>query len=238
MARRTRTSERVEVVIPWRSGCRHRELALLYVIERWRRLGFNCTIGEHDDDQWCKALAVQSAIDQTTGDVLVIADADVWCESMTDAVEAVSVGAPWSTPHYLVHRLTEDATSEVLAGVEPHPGMPLAVLPNKGPYAGRRGGGVVVVRRDVWQSCPLDRRFRGWGHEDESWGIALEHIYGPPVAYRSTLWHLWHPPQERISWGLGSEASDALYKRYHLASRNRDRNEMRALLSEGHPAIT
>jgi hypothetical protein len=152
---------------------------------------------------------------------------------MPEAIEAVSAGAAWSVPHRLVHRLTEEASANVLCGAEPHPGMPLAIL-NR-PYIGRLGGGVVVLPRSVWDQCSLDQRFIGWGHEDEAWALALDHLYGPPVRFSATLWHLWHPPQQRISWGLGSAESDELFKRYHMAATNRDRSEMCDLLAEGRP---
>jgi len=180
---------------------------------------------------WCKGAAAQNGVDQTSGDVLVIADGDVWCDGMLDAIDAVAGGAPWAVPHLLLHRLTEAATASVLAGVPPHPGMPLAVLTK--PYKGFLGGGVVVLRRDVWDECPIDVRFLDWGHDDESWAVALGHLYGPPRRFDSTLWHLWHPPQERITWGLGSLDNKALYERYHHASRNPDRSAMRSLIAEG-----
>lgn len=221
-----------QVVIPWRDGCQHRQAALRHVTDRWTALGHPVELGEQlDAGTWCKAEAVQAGIDHTTADVLAIADADVWSDDIPAAVAAVVDGAPWAVPHLLVHRLTAEATAEVLAGTEPHERMPLAVLDK--PYEGRLGGGIVVVRRDVWNACPIDHRFRGWGHEDEAWAKALGHLYGPPVRFESTLWHLWHPPQERITWGLGSAENEALYKRYHHAANNPDRGVMRALIAEG-----
>lgn len=222
----------VAVVVPWRGGCPDRQAALRYVVERWAQLGHTVELGEQPDDgKWCKAEAVQAGVERTSGDVLAIADADVWSDQVPDAVDAVLEGAPWAVPHTLLHRLTPPATAEVLAGAEPHDRMPLAVLDK--PYTARLGGGIVILRRDVWNDCPIDHRFRGWGHEDEAWAKALGHLYGPPVRFESTLWHLWHPPQERITWGLGSAENEALYKRYHHAASNPDRGVMRALIAEG-----
>lgn len=231
VARRARALSSVEVVIPWRDGCPHRQAALLYVADRWAQLGHPVRLGSHEHGAWCKADAVQAGIDRTSADVIAVADGDVWSDAIPHAIGAVVDGAPWAVPHTLVHRLTPKATDEVLAGTEPHDGMPLDVLDK--PYAGRLGGGIVILRRDVWGDCPIDRRFRGWGHEDESWAKALGCLYGPPVQFDSTLWHLWHPPQERITWGLGSPENEALYKRYHHAASNPDRGVMRALIAEG-----
>lgn len=231
----------VAVVIPWRDGCPHRQAALLYVADRWAQLGHPVHLGTHSEGAWCKAEAVQAGVDRTAADVIAVADADVWCNDIPAAVAAVGAGTPWAVPHILVHRLTAAATADVFDGTEPHDDMPLAVLDR--PYVGRLGGGIVILRRDVWDACPLDRRFSGWGHEDESWALALGHLYGPPVQPapqippdpRTTLWHLWHPPQERITWGLGSPENEALYKRYRHAANIPDRGVMRALVAEGTP---
>lgn len=232
----------VNVVIPWRPGCGHREAALRYVVGRWAELGYDCTLGEYEGEgRWCKALAVQRGIDATDREFLIIADADVWCDGMQDLVKSLLRGSPWVVPHRMVHRLSQDATMRVLAGeAEPNSRMPLDVLKSRThplgrPYVGRLGGGIVGLPRRIWDECPLDQRFKGWGHEDESWALALEHLYGPANRHDARLWHLWHPPQERIAWGLGSVASDELFKRYHMAATNRDRSEMRSLLDEGSP---
>lgn len=235
MVDRTRASQ-VDVLIPWRGDCPHRAAALNYVTKRWTELGFRCVLGVPDGERWCKAIAVQRAYDASDANVIIVADADVWCpdgiEPMLNAL--FNEGASWAVPHRLVHRLDEEATTLVLEGTEPNPSMGLAVL-NK-PYEGRLGGGIVGLPAWVWEECPLDANFLGWGHEDEAWALALEHLYGRPHRHNATLWHLWHPPQQRISWGLGSAESDELYKRYHLAKTNRDRSEMRSLLDEGRPA--
>lgn len=214
-----------------------------YVVGRWSGLGYSCTLGEYESaDRWCKALAVQQAVDATDREYLIVADADVWCDRMHDVSKSLLRGSPWVVPHRLVHRLTQEATAQVFAGTEPNLQMPLDVLKSRSrpmgrAYIGRLGGGIVGLPRRVWDECPLDQRFKGWGHEDESWAIALEHLYGPANRHDGRLWHLWHPPQERIAWGLGSVASDELFKRYHLAATNRDRSEMRSLLDEGRPVL-
>lgn len=213
----------VTVVIPWRPGCPQREAALNWVLDRWRAAGHEPILGRASDDPWCKASAVADALPQAGGDVLVVADADVWCDGIDKAARAVTCGAPWAIPHGPVHRLASAATDAVLAGG--HLGGDL----DQPPYRGFEGGGMVVVRRELYDQAPMDRRFAGWGQEDEAWALALRMLAGPPWRGTALLWHLWHPPQQRASRRWGNSRSRSLYQRYRSA---RTPEQMRALISE------
>ncbi|MDH2392319.1 hypothetical protein QCN29_26790 [Streptomyces sp. HNM0663] len=179
---------------------------------------------------WCKAAAVSAALPQAVGDVLVVADADVWCDGVPQAVKAVEDGAPWAIPHGQVHRLTEAATTAVLGG------GPLDGPTVQRPYTGFAGGGIAVLPRATYEDVPLDARFAGWGQEDEAWALALLCLAGRPWRGRARLWHLWHPPQVRTSRRWGSQASRALWQRYHAA--RADPQAMRTLLDEMPKEVT
>lgn len=223
------------VAVPWASWCQHRQAALAWVARQWADIGHvGIRLGKPNSDGWCKAEAVGNAIADQPGDILVVTDADVFSPGVVEAIQRVRDGAPWVIPHHKVHRLSPEATTDVLNGRNPHPGMPLDPFHEGLPgiaYAGVMGGGIVVCRRDVYGQCPLDPRFTGWGQEDESWGLALRCLYGPPVRLSEPLWHLWHPPQPRLNRGTGSEAGMALYKRYSKVRRRPE--QMRALIDEG-----
>lgn len=210
------------VLIPWRGGDRHREAALIYVAARY--LWPVCLGLAGAGGPWIKAEGVANALTETAADVLVVADADAFTDATDEAVAAVEAGAPWAVPHISVRRLTEAATADVLAGAAPTFDHEL----EEPPYRAHLGGGIVVLRRDVYEACPLDLRFVGWGREDDAWGEALRCLYGRPKQGLGTLWHLWHPPQHRPDRKHGSEESEALYQRY-LAARHQPA-AMRALL--------
>lgn len=207
---------RVAVLIPWRAtDCPHRTKALAVVIARHARNRWPVVIGRHDDGPWVKALAVADALTQTQAQILIIADADVWTDGLPEAVQAVQDGAAWAIPHRGVIRLTQAGT-ELYGG-----GGELLRLPvEENAYLGVEGGGIVVINRRIYEMCPLDQRFEGWGGEDESWGMALRTLHGPPHRVRMPLVHLWHPPQERATRSKGSEANTALRKRYARAMHN------------------
>lgn len=209
----------VEVVVPWRGGCPHRDRAWAWIRPHLERPGRTVTLAPAPDGPWSKAAAVTPAIAASRANTIVVADADIWTPGLEQAIDAVDRGAPWAIPHTTVLRLTEHATAEVLDGTRTlAPGVPL----EERPYRGVVGGGCVVLRRDVALDVPLDPRFTGWGQEDTSWGIALHHLAGPAVQSTGWLFHLWHPPQERLDRRYGSVEGRALYRRYRAARSSPD----------------
>lgn len=219
----------VSVLVPYRPDGAHRDAAWTWVSRRWADLhpDWQVVVGAAPDGPWCKALAVADALDRADGDLLVIADADVWTDGVGQAVTAVQAGAPWAVPHGKVHRLTEQATALVLAGTDP-----AAIVGGlaRGRYGGVEGGGMVVLPRALYEQVPLDPRFGGWGQEDGSLGLALATIAGKRWRGVSPLWHLWHPPAGRLNQHVGNAASWALHVRYQVASRSSA--AMRRLLDE------
>ena len=215
----------VAVLIPWRdAGCEHRSRALAYVLGRLAEHPWPVVIGRHDDGPWCKALAVADALSQTSADTLIVHDADVWTEGLAPAVKAVQGGeSVWAVPHKLVKRLGAEATTNLLVGREPRDLEQAA-------YTGIAGGGITALRRDVYEDCPLDPRFEGWGQEDHSWGWALRTLHRREWRGTADLLHCWHPPQARMTRRVGRPEGRVLERRYVAA--RRDPGVMRRLVEE------
>lgn len=226
-----RRGRSVSVVVPWRAAP-GRERVWDWVRGRWlaKHPSWQIVTGEAPAGPWRKALAVADGAKRATGDILIVADADVVVEDIETAVDAVVGGAPWAMPHRMVHRLTEDSTRALLGGSAGY--GPLA----QGPYEGHPGGGLVVLPRALLDDVPLDPRFAGWGQEDDAWALALRTLAGPEWRGEEILWHLWHPPQERLSRAVGSLDGAALFERYRAAAG--DPSRVRALLAETHPTPT
>lgn len=205
----------------------HRERAWRHLAHRYAEdyAAWRVTLAEAPEGPWCKAAAVNPAVARSEAEIIIVADADVWCDGLREAVEAVKDGAPWAIPHDRVYRLTEAATEAFFSGGDWRD-QPLA----QRDYQGVIGGGFVVATRDVLRAVPLDPRFTGWGNEDESWGVALQTLVGIQWRGEAPLIHCYHPPQERASRRWGSVESRALAKRYHRA-RNKP-EQMRALIYE------
>lgn len=154
-----------------------------------------------------------------------MSDGDCWSDGIHEALQHVD-SAGWAVPHRMLCRLTEAATSRVLAGEAVDEQDDFA----ERPYKGFECGTLFVARRDVLLDVPPDVRFVGWGQEEQSLSLALNCLIGPPWRGRPPCFHLWHPPQPRRSRGIGNDANLALYRRYRSA-RN-DPVRMRALVDE------
>lgn len=224
----------ISVLIPYSLGCPYRTRALEWVVGQWQAEAPDAEIilGRCPDGPWRKAAAVRDAVDRSHGEVLVISDADVSCGRTIEAVRLVAAGSAWAVPHVMVYRFSESATERILDGADP-----AAIYREQGAlvesHQGRFGGGIVVLTRDAYEMCPMDPRFAGWGGEDESWGHAIDTVLGKGRRLDGHLWHLWHPPQERLSRNVGSEANDVLRGRYQRA--RWDAEAMRELLDSGQP---
>lgn len=213
------------VLIPWAGGCPARERALRWVLARYaaRFPGWHVRVAEEPGTPWVKARAIMGAL--PTRGVVVVSDADVWCDAVGWAAAAAE-DAPWIVPHAQVRRLSEASTEQVLGGVEPRIGLQLV----ERPYPGVAAGGLFAARAEVIREAPPDPRFEGWGDEDIAWRAALRTLVGREVRGIDTLWHLHHPPQARLSRHVGSVASQFLRGRYDRASG--DAAAMRALIAE------
>jgi len=230
------TGSTVAVLIPWSDVEQDadRIAAFEYVCAWWARAhpAWPVIVGrcDADDGPWRKGLAVWRALCRASADVVVVADADVICANVGNAVDAVASGATsWSMPHRMVGRLTAESTAIVYQrGVYPPPpfrpgaaGMAFAEV-----HRGAPGGGMVVVRSDIAKRIPIDPRLIGWTHEDYAWSRALTMMAGHPHMGRELLYHHWHTPAwtngaERVMRSsavlMPSSAGDALWARYRSA---------------------
>lgn len=213
-----------DIIIPWRGGCPYRQLVFDWIVNAHDSFGRNVIIGELEPDEpWVKAHAIRNGLAKSTADVVVISDADVWCGSTELALDHLD-GSGWAVPYRDVHRLSPQSTSAALQTGD------LSGKLEQRAYLGVPGGGLVVIKREVYDRVPMDPRFVGWGQEDEAWGAALAVLAGSPWRGTVPLYHLWHPPQPRQNRATGSEASRTHRNRYVRARRFVP--EMEALVQE------
>lgn len=217
----------VQVVIPYRGdGGGPRDHALSWVRGWWaaHHPGWPVAVGHCPDGPWCKGAALAAGVAELPGDggVVVVADADMVTDGVGDAVRSVESSGGWAIPHRLLHRLTERATDRLLAldpGAVPPPPDTHTVEP---PYPGFPGGSMVVVDRRLLDAVPIDPAFTGWGQQDEAWAVDLTAVAGRPWRGTADIWHLWHPPQQRMSRRWGSEENRARL-REHLTAMKQGR---------------
>lgn len=211
----------VAVLVPWAGSCPYRVASWNYVRSWYENHYPSWSViqgSSNEGAQWCKAEAVARALRRTHEDILVIADADCIAQDVGRAVREVADGTPWAVPHHKLYRLNEVATKDLIRGGDLHVLAASRDNLTQAPYPGYVGGGITVMHRQVYESAPLDPRFRGWGQEDESWAIALKVLHGKPWRSTGPMWHLWHPPQQRMSRTTGSFASRDLLQQYRRIS--------------------
>lgn len=184
--------------------------------------------GDCYGEKWSKGDAVARAREVVGADVLVVHDADVLVDSsaLRSAIDACARGAAWAIPHGRVYRLTERSTARAYDG-EAHILDHVRDLARP-PYTGIAGGGITVLRSEVWDDCPMDSRFHGWGSEDECWGWALATLHGEPWRSDAPLTHFWHPHPAPGSRRGTSAESHMLWRTYRYARRRPER--MRAVI--------
>lgn len=233
----------VVAVFPWLPGDVNRDASAGWVADGWARhhpmiptVWSDAILEAKPGSDWCKAEHIACLVAATTEPVLIVSDIDVWVppSAVRAAVNAVANGALWAVPHLDVHRLTLPATLRVTAMAAPD--GPVTILEGEyeqPPYPGHACGGMVVIRRDVIESVPPDRRYVGWGREDDSWALALRTLVGPEWRdTRAPMVHLWHAaPPRRTRTDPLRVLSRNLYRRYVEADRAPD--VMRALVEEG-----
>jgi hypothetical protein len=215
------------VLIPFAGTDPDRTAAYHHIAQRLTDAGIPVVTGTAPAEPWCKADAVDDALTRTDAEILVIHDADVWSDGTLEAIAHVEAGAPWAVPHRLVRRLDANATAQIHRGTTTYS---TELRLDRKPYYGHAGGGITVLRRSTYESCPLDPRYTGWGQEDDAWALALTTLHGKPWRGTAHLWHHWHAPQERRDSFVGSDASEALYARYLAANGHPD--AMRVLIGE------
>lgn len=219
----------VSVIVPFRPSDPFRAQNWQWVQAYYRRFFPSWQVVEADEpgEPFSKAQAIRDAVSRSYGDVLVITDADLIVTDLRSAVAAVSTNRTrWAIPHTNVHRLSWDATRAVLGGVDPRT---LANRTAEHVYRGLVGGGILVIDREAFERCPPDPRFRGWGGEDEAWGLALRSFFGEPWRGAAGLLHLWHPPAPRMKRDLGNDGNERLVARYRNAKMSHD---MASLVAE------
>jgi hypothetical protein len=206
----------IAVLIPFGNGTPWRRKALDYTRSWYAENleGARILMG-HSSGAWCKADAVANALSRSSGEeILLIADADSVTPGVKQAVRAVQDGAAWAVPHLKVYRMSQEATTEIYQGAAPGSLTGQNRWLDQSPYKGYEGGGITVLRREVYLDCPLDPAFRGWGQEDEAWAMALNGLYGPPWRGKAPLYHLWHEKPVRLTRYAGSAASLARLQEY------------------------
>lgn len=219
----------VEVIIGHHADDdQHRTQARHWVTGWYAARGYQVSVATADGPVWCKAEAFNPAVQASTADIVVLADADSFPSdaALADAIgKAARLG--WASPFNRVRRLTCAATEQLLDCDPATTDTPPDVRVEADVHDVLPGGGIVAMTRDLAIACgPFDPRFAGYGGEDFALGNAARTLSGT-YAHTATadLYHLWHPRA-----GQMSTDTRRLVDRYRRAKFDTDR--MTALIDE------
>lgn len=173
-------------------------------VEFWNSIeGYDIEVVTSDSiaDRFNRSEARNNAFVKSTGDILVIADADtiVPHKSFKEAVERVSSGElAWAIPYIHYYNLSVDFTKILLEseGVLPQP----SDLTHPASYEHKvlSYAGCLVLPREAYDVVGgYDEDFKGWGYEDNAFRLALDNEWGVHTRVDGAAWHLWHPIYER-----------------------------------------
>ena len=161
-----------------------------------------------------KSCAVNDAVSKSSGDILVIVDADgyISVDSILLCAEEIRETRKdnrklWFIPYRKFYRLTEEASQYIL---ESNPNDPIKYeeqppethILNNAMFNGTSGSAFGHWYGALIQIMPIeafeevggwDTRFRGWGGEDHAAMRAMDTLYWPHKTLPTPVFHIWHP---------------------------------------------
>jgi len=216
----------VTVVVPVARDGAERDQAWAFCRGRYPD-GWTIIEAEPPPGPWSKGEHVNEALRAAGGDVVIVADCDVWVEACyLETAAGAALRRPWVIPHGIVYRLSAHQTRWEIGRPATVP-RPIHTRSHRGPA----GGGIVVARPEAWDAVRgYDPRFVGWGGEDISLARAFDTLAGRGVCLQAPLWHFWHRPLPRAPGRRAHAANEALAARY--ADADGDPAAMSALVAE------
>lgn len=247
--------ERISLLVPFRTDNAERRDAWVWLKRYWQHeLPDAEIVVGHDigGRPFSKTNAINQAAKRAKGDIFVILDADTYISGrdITHAVnrirQARNQDVPlWFVPYRHIYRLTQEASTRVLAS-DPKDPLRFSEPPDNedvedttGSLFGHKFGALImIVPREAFElvGC-MDPRFRGWGGEDVSFLRALDTLYVKHKNTPNDVLHLWHPRHGQVwstrTWD-GQErprANDWLAIKYNRATNKPEM--MRQLVDAG-----
>lgn len=216
--------------------------------------GVQIVVQGNNNVPFCKTAAVNDAFLYSTGDVIVLLDADCYIdpkillECANEIRQARAEGNKlWYIPYREFNRVNKEV-SDIVLGTNPSgPFLFSGSLPKDettvyGTSNGHWFGALIQVMpiEAFKASGGMDERFAGWGGEDVAFMRCVDTMYAKHKTLNRPVFHLWHPskpnPRDdhlRIWDGQGradQEANDQLLGRYYAAFG--DKKRMRRLVGE------
>ena len=175
-----------------------RQKYLEWAEQRYKQLypSAEVIIGVDDSykEQFCKARAINNAVKQSTGSILIIVDCDMFIsKEQIDAAIAQLDTYALVTTHDKYYRLPPTTSVKLMDNPELNLTQePLGLLEDMHRYKYVNGGIQILKRESFLKVNGYDERFVGWGGEDTAFNCAVITMCGPFLKMEGTAYHLHH----------------------------------------------
>lgn len=224
----------ISVLIPYRSTHRIREKSFDWLIRRYKKIfpAMQICVRDSETEVFNRSKARNNAFNESSGDVLLVADADTipMPEELLAAQQKLEAGAPWVIPYGTYYNLGVEATQRILRNPVDDD---IIFDDEECEHIIQSTAGMLMMPRRAWNLVDgYDERFEGWGYEDNSFQLSLDTVVGK---HERIEWgrgiHLWHPAPETVRFEQPMiHHNRQLYEQYVRASRRPE--YMRRLIDE------
>lgn len=202
--------QKISIIIPFSSTDPQRLRIFDWVYRYWTIAlpEAEIIVAGSDSVPFHKTRAVNEGLVRTTGDIIVIMDADCYMSAQTIRILAGRIRQArregrrlWYIPYRRFYRLTQFA-SELLLDTPPKHPLEITDPPPPGwaehvetASSGHWWGALIqVMPREAFVAVDgMDERFRGWGGEDVSFMFKVDTLWGKHKTFNGPVFHIWHP---------------------------------------------
>lgn len=217
----------LSVLIPWdpRTTCEHRLASFNWLLKRYEETLYpsEVCIGTDVSEPFNRSKARNAAFAKSSGDYLLIADADTMFDTaqIYMAVERVRSADTWVLPYMSYYNLAKHHSEQIVAADPWMSTGELGLPPTEYEHKIEDSpAGLLVMKREHFEAVGgYDERFEGWGYEDNAFRMALNVLVGNSLRLPGfDCYHLWHP----VSPTEGFESptighNRGLFRRYEKA---------------------
>jgi GT2 family glycosyltransferase len=170
-----------------------------WIIERYKALlpQAELCFGLSKAEPYSRSEARNDAFAQSTGDMLLVADADTVINlgQITKAIQLIREAAtPWVIPYTIYYNLSQQATVYLIENAPPSEYIPEPDDEDAWEHRIENSpGGFQVLPRAAWEAVGgFDELFRGWAFEDDAFRCALDRMWGKHTRGAGAALHCWH----------------------------------------------
>jgi predicted glycosyltransferase involved in capsule biosynthesis len=205
----------LSIIIPYRESFYpdkgYRQKAFEYVENQFQNYypDAEIIIGKqtNGEKEFCRSNAINNGVAKSTGDVLLISDADIIIKKTT-LDKAFNLDTSFVIPFGICYNLNRQISDNIINGKTFSDREILRNLngirdirPGQSTFGDKLAGGIQIITRKLFNKVNgMDERFKGWGYEDTHfcWKLMAQ-IGDYPILENEKIFHLWHPRDNQLN---------------------------------------